>query len=81
MTRDLQHAELRHLSNQIEALGGVELVGARAPSARAAVTAGEVALERQLPDRVDRTPAPIDVARVSGQRQVAPPRAARGRNR
>ena len=42
--RDLQDAERGHLRDQIEALGGVELVRAGAAGARAAVPAGEVAL-------------------------------------
>src|SRR5579862_955755 len=38
---------------------------------RAAVRAGEVALERELPDRVDGPPLAVDGARGSRQRQVA----------
>ncbi len=69
--RHLEHAELGHLPHQIQALLRRQLVGPRAARARAAVPAGEVALQRDLPDGVDRTVPAIDVARLRRQRQVA----------
>jgi hypothetical protein len=63
------HAELGHLTHEIERLGGGELVGARATGARATVPASEVALQRQLPHGVDRTPPAIDFTRFARERE------------
>ena len=51
--RDLAARRARRAGDEVEASAVVELVGARAPGARAAVAAGEIAAERDLPDGVD----------------------------
>ena len=75
---DLLAADLLKLANQVEGLFGAELVGPGAPRARAAVAAGQVAAEGDLPDGVDGAPALVDGAGLVGERQVAP---GRGRRR
>jgi hypothetical protein len=49
---DLAHAEFGHLAHHVEALLGGQLVGPRPPRPGAAVVAGEVAAQRDLPDHV-----------------------------
>src|SRR5690606_20125150 len=61
---DLLDAEVGHLVDEIETLLGRQLVRTIAPGARAAVPAGEVARERDLPDRVDRPVLLVLVARL-----------------
>jgi hypothetical protein len=72
--RDLAHAKLRHLPDEIERLVCRELVGPRVSGARAAVPARKVALQRDFPDRIHGTPPAIDRANVVGQREPSPRR-------
>ncbi len=75
----LQHAQLGQLPHQVQAFGGAQLVGARPAGPRPAVPAGQVALQRHLPDGVDRAHRAIHVARLIRQRQVPPPLRRSGR--
>ncbi len=77
---NLLDAQIGHLVHEIERLGGCELVGSSTPGARAAVAAGEVARERDLPDRVDRPMAAIDLARLRREGQPAGSRRRVGRD-
>jgi hypothetical protein len=67
--RDLLDAEVRHLVDEVETLGGGELLGALVAGARAAVPAGEIALQRDLPHGVDGTRALIDRPRLRREGQ------------
>jgi hypothetical protein len=71
---DLDHAELGELIDEVERLGGGQLVGARTARARAAVAAREVARERDLPDGEDGTGCRVELAHLVRERQVAPRR-------
>src|SRR5258706_13986079 len=64
-------SELGHLAHEVETLRGAELVRPSMTGTRAAVPAGQIAFQRDLPHRVDGAPSPIDVARFSGEGQLA----------
>ncbi len=57
--------------DQIERFGGGQLIRAIVAGARSAVTTGEVARERHLPDRVDGAVPTVHVARFGGEGEVA----------
>ena len=69
------HAELGELIDEVERLGGRQLVGARAAGARPAVPTREVARERDLPDGEDRPGLRVEGADLVGEVQLAPRRA------
>ena len=68
--RDLAHAELGHLPHQIQTLRRAQLVTAFVPGARAAVSTGQIALQRDLPDRVDRARLFVHRTRIGRERQL-----------
>jgi hypothetical protein len=67
--RHLTHLQRRHLIDEVEALLGAQLVGPVAAGARAAVSAREVARERDLPHGVERPHALVDRPHVGVERQ------------
>ncbi len=78
--RDLLHAEFGHLTHEVERLLGGELLGALPPRPRSAVTAGEIAAERDLPDGVDGARALVDGPGGVRERQVPARRRREGRD-
>ena len=66
----LSHAQLSQLPYEIEALLGGELVGASVSCTRTAVPAGEVALEGDLPNRVNGPPRSVALARLAREWKV-----------
>jgi hypothetical protein len=70
--RDLLHAEIGHLRDEVERFGRRELVFPRTSGARAAVVAREIAAKRHFPDGVVRTPGTIDGSRFVRERQRYP---------
>jgi hypothetical protein len=58
--RDLFHGHRGHLVDEVQRLGGVQLVRAGLAGAGAAVQAPKVTAERDLPDGVDRPVVPVD---------------------
>jgi predicted N-acyltransferase len=68
--RHLLDPQLGHLPDQVEGLLRRQLVGPRPPRPGAAVPAGEVAAQRDLPDRVHGLPFAVDGAHRARERQV-----------
>ncbi len=78
---DLADAEFGHLAHEIESFVGAQLIGARVACTRAAVAAGEVAPERDLPDSVNGTPCAVDGTGFVVKREIAPRGARDGSDR
>ena len=78
--RDLTRPDLGELLHEIEALSGRELVRSRLARAGAAMATREIALQRDLPDRDERT-MPLLVWPRLGERQITPRGAASAEHR
>ena len=79
--RRFAHAELGHLPHQIQTLRGAQLTTAFVPRARAAMPAGQIALEGDLPDCVNGARSFIDRTRARCERQLTTRRRCVGRDR
>jgi hypothetical protein len=70
---DLTRPHRRELGHGLERLGGGELVGALRAGARAAVGAGVIAAERELPDHVGREVVLREDVEATARRHSAQP--------
>ena len=69
--RDLEDAEVRDLIDEVERLVASSARRVAPSRARPTMATREIAGQRDLPHRIDRTLAAIDVARLVGERQAA----------